>query len=62
MIPRCYCFQTTWALTQLFKAEYKYISVTSINDKATDGKSLNLYLKSVQENSVYKEPCVLKEK
>ena len=39
------CFQTTWALVQLFQADYKYILVISIND----------YLKSVQENSVYKE-------
>ena len=28
-----------------------------INDWAADGEFLDLYLKSVQENSVYKEPC-----
>ena len=30
--------------------------------KPGDGEFLDLHLKSVQENSVYKEPCVLKEK
>ena len=30
--------------------------------KPADGEFLDLYLKIVQENSVYKEPCVLKEK
>ena len=30
--------------------------------KPGDGEILDLHLKSVQENSVYKEPCVLKEK
>ena len=27
-----------------------------------DGEFLDLYLRSALENSVYKEPCVLKEK
>ena len=47
---------------QLFKADCKYISIISINDSAADGEFLDIYLKSVQENSVYKEPSVLKEK
>ena len=41
----------------MFKADYKYISIISINDEAADGEFFDLYLKSVQENSVYKEPC-----
>ena len=46
---------------QLFKTDYKYISIISINYKAADGEFLDLYLKSVQENFVYKEPSALKE-
>lgn len=42
---------------QLFKENYKNISITSISDLASDGELLDLYLRSVQENSVYKEPC-----
>ena len=39
------------------------ISVISINDSAAaDGELLDLRLKIVSENSVCKEPCVLKEK
>ena len=30
--------------------------------KAADGEFLDLYLKNVLENSVYKEPCALKGK
>ena len=47
---------------QLFKADYKYISIISINDEAANGEFLDLYLKIVKENSAYKETCVLKEK
>ena len=50
-------FKITWALAQLFKVDYKYISHISINDQAADGeflKSVLAYLKSVWENPVYK--------
>ena len=56
------CFQNIWALPQLLKADYKFVSVISVHDWAADGEFLDLFLKSVKENSVYKEPCVLKEK
>ena len=46
----------------MLKADYNYISVISVNDVAADGEFLDLYLKSVQGNSVYKEDFVLKEK
>ena len=36
------------------------ISIISINDQTACGEFSDLYLKSVQENSVYKEPCALK--
>ena len=39
------------------KADYKSISIISINDLSIDGEFLVLYLKRVQENFVYKEPC-----
>ena len=55
-------FQTNCALAQLFKADYKYISIILFNYYAADGGFLDLYFKSVQENSVHKEPYVLKEK
>ena len=55
-------FQTTGAFAQLFKANYQYISIISINNTATDGEFLDLYLTNAQENSVCKEPCVLKDK
>ena len=63
MIRKYYCFiQITWALAQLFKTNHKYTSTNSIHDWAAEGEFLDLCLKSVQENSVYKESCVLKEK
>ena len=40
----------------------KYISIVSINYEGADGEFLDLNLRSVQENSVYEEACVLKEK
>ena len=46
-----------WALAQSFKVDYKYISIILINDSAADWEFLDLYLKSVHENSAYKEPC-----
>ena len=36
---------------------YKYTSINSINDEAADGEFFDFYLKSVQENFVYKGPC-----
>ena len=51
------CFQTNWSLVQFFKAECKYASVISINDEAANRGFLDLYLKNVQENPGYKEPC-----
>ena len=42
--------------------DYKYISITPTNDEAADGELLDLYLKSIQNNSVYKDPYVLKNK
>ena len=63
MIRKCYCFiQTTWALGQLFKTDHKYTSTNSIHDLAAEGEFLDLCLKSVPENSVYKESYALKEK
>ena len=50
------CFQTNWALAHMFKADYKYISIISLIDWAADGEFLDLHLKSVQGNPVYKEP------
>ena len=35
--------------------------LSQLNDYAAEGEFLDLYLKSVQENSVYKEPFVLKQ-
>ena len=64
MIQKCYFFSNyliSRAVVQ-YVPDYKYISVVSINDYAADGEFLDLYLKSVQENFVYKGPCVLKEK
>ena len=43
------CFQTTWALAQLFKTDYKYIEIykyISINDEATDGQFLDLHFET----------------
>ena len=56
------CFQTTWAFTQLIKAECKYISITLVNYSAGDGEFLDLNLKNVQDSSVYKEPIVFLKK
>ena len=46
------CFQTTCTLAPLFKVDYIYILIISLNNQAADGEFLHLYLKSVQENSV----------
>ena len=46
-----------WALAQSFKLGYKYISIILINYSAADWEFLDLYLKSVHENSADKEPC-----
>ena len=51
MVRSVNCFQTTWALAPLFKANYKYISIISINDQAANGEILDLYLKRAQEKS-----------
>ena len=56
------CIQTTWAPAQLFKADYKYISVISMNDWVADGESLDLYLISIQKSYVYKEPVCFEGK
>ena len=37
-------FQTTWVLAQFLKADYKYISITSIDDQAADGGFLDYCL------------------
>ena len=42
------CFQTTWALLQLFKADYKYISIISINDWTADEEFSDFHLKLAQ--------------
>ena len=46
----------------MFKVDYEYASIISVDDSAADGKFLDLFLKSLQENSVYKQLFILKEK
>ena len=40
---------------------FRSFSIISINNSAVDREFLDLYLKNVQKDSVYKEPCVLKK-
>ena len=35
--------------------------LSQLNDYAAEGEFLDFYFKSAQENSVFKEPCVLKQ-